>query len=398
MSPESSIPRVYLLAGRDRRVGNGHPWAYSNEIRMDAEAKALPPGGLASLHRVDGKPIGAGTFNPHALIAFRLFDRDARTAIDEGFFARRLRRALSLRQRLFAEPFYRLIHAEADGVPGLIVDRFGAAIVVQFNTAGTDALSAPVVAAVDAVLVPDVIVLRNDSPVRAGEGLASVVAVAKGTVDGPREVRENGLAFACDLVGGQKTGWYFDQRDNRAFVAPLAAGGRMLDAYCHSGGFALAAAAHGAAEVVGIDSSQPALALAAEAATTNGLADRCAFRRAQVFDELERLGIVGERFDVVVVDPPAFVKSRKDLATGLRGYRKLARLAAPLVAPGGVLFVASCSHNVDAASFAGEIVRGLAGAGRAGRILRAAGAGPDHPIHTHLPETAYLKALALQLD
>lgn len=398
MSPQSSMPRVYLLAGRDKRVGNGHPWAYSNEIRMDAEAKALPPGTRASLHRVDGKPIGVGTFNPHALIAFRLFDRDARTAVDKGFFAQRLRRAVALRERLFAEPFYRLIHAEADGVPGLIVDRFGPSVVVQLNTAGTDALAEAIVGAIDEVLAPDVIVLRNDSPARAGEGLASAVAVVKGAVDGPIEVREQGLVFAADPIGGQKTGWYFDQRDNRAFVARLAAGGRMLDAYCHSGGFALAAAARGAAEVVGIDSSQTALALAAQASAMNGFAGTCSFRRAQVFDELARLGAKAERFDVVVTDPPAFVKSRKDLATGLRGYRKLARLSATLVAPGGMLLAGSCSHNVEAASFATEVIRGLAGAGRSGRILRAAGAGPDHPIHTHLPETAYLKALAFQLD
>ncbi len=398
MSPQSSVPRVYLLAGRDKRVGNGHPWAYSNEIRMDAEAKALAAGTHASLHQVDGKPIGVGTFNPYALIAFRLFDRDARTAVDEGFFAQRLRRAVALRERLFAEPFYRLIHAEADGVPGLIVDRFGPSVVVQLNTAGTDALAGAIVGAIDEVLAPDVIVLRNDSPARTGEGLASAVEVVKGAVDGPIEVREQGLVFAADPIGGQKTGWYFDQRDNRAFAAPLAAGGRMLDAYCHSGGFALAAAARGAAEVVGINSSQTALALAAQASAMNGFAGTCSFRRAQVFDELARLGAKAERFDVVVTDPPAFVKSRKDLATGLRGYRKLARLSATLVAPGGVLFAASCSHNVEAASFAVEVIRGLAGAGRSGRILRAAGAGADHPIHTHLPETAYLKALALQLD
>ncbi len=397
-SPSSPLPRIYLLAGRDKRVGHGHPWAYSNEIRMDAEAKALPAGTLASLHRVDGKPLGVGGFNPHALIAFRLFDRDSAAAIDEGFFADRLRRALALRERLYPEPFYRLIHAEADGLPGLIVDRFSDAVVVQANTAASNALLAPVVDAIDAILAPRVIVLRNDSPARAGEGLGSSITLAKGRVDGPVEVRENGVVYSADLLAGQKTGWFFDQRDNRAFVAPLAAQGRMLDAYCHSGGFALAAARAGASAVVGIDSSQPALALAAGAAEAHGVGERCTFRRAQVFEALQAQVDAREHYGVVVADPPAFVKSRKDLGTGLRAYRKLTRLAAALVEPGGILFIASCSHNVEASAFAVEVVRGLAATDRSGRIIRAAGASADHPVHPNLPESAYLKSLTLHLD
>ncbi len=223
---------------------------------MDAEAKALPPGTIASLHRVDGKPMGVGSFSPHALIAFRVFDREAQCDLDAGFIEAKLRRALDLRRRLFAEPFYRLIHAEADGIPGLVVDRFGTAVVVQANTAGADALTDAVLAALDAVLAPETIVLRNDSPARANEGLARSVSLAKGRLEGPVEIRENGIVYAADLLAGQKTGWFFDQRDNRAFVAKLARGGRMLDAYCHSGGFAVAAVAAGADAVLGIDSSE----------------------------------------------------------------------------------------------------------------------------------------------
>lgn len=394
----SARPRIYLLPGRDKRIGYGHPWAYSNEVRMDAEAKALSPGTIATLHRVDGKPLGAGSFNPHALIAFRLFARNSERDLDAGFIEGRLRRALELRQRLFSEPYYRLIHAEADGLPGVVIDRFGKAVVVQANTAGADALTGIVVEALDAVLSPEVIVLRNDSPARTNEGLERSVTVAKGHLDGPVEVHEGGVVYAADLLAGQKTGWFFDQRDNRAFIAKLARGGRMLDAYCHSGGFAVAAAVAGAGGVLGIESSEPALALAAQAASANAVAERCSFRRAQVFEALEGLANGRERFLSVVADPPAFVKSRKDLATGLRGYRKLARLAASLVGPGGILFVASCSHNVEPAAFATEVVRGVGAAGRGGRIIRAAGASPDHPIHPHLPESAYLKTLTLHLD
>ncbi|MFO1157168.1 MAG: class I SAM-dependent methyltransferase, partial [Rhodospirillales bacterium] len=209
---------------------------------------------------------------------------------------------------------------------------------------------------------------------------------------------ESGLGFFADVLEGQKTGWFYDQRDSRAFVAPLSRGGALLDAYCYGGGFAVAAAVAGASAVVGIDSSEPALALARRAVEANGIAGRSTFRRAEVFGELERLGRLGERYRVVVADPPAFVRSKKELGSGLRGYRKLARLAAALVEPQGFLFVASCSHNVEPAALLAEVVRGAAAAGRSGRIIREAKAAADHPVHTHLPETAYLKSVLLQLD
>lgn len=397
--PPPSPPRVFLQPGRDRRVALGHPWVYSNEIRMDAATKALPPGTVATLHRVDGKALGSGTFNPHALIAYRLFDRDPQIELDEGFFVRRLRRALDLRETLFAKPFYRLVHAEADGIPGLVADRYGDVFVLQVNTAGMQVLLPALLAALNDVFSPAAVVYRNDARVRALEGLeerASDFAVADAVLT--VNVEENDLGFIADLASGQKTGWYYDQRDNRAFVAPLADGGRMLDSYCYGGGFAISAACRGAAEVVGIDSSQHALDLARKSADANGVGGKCAFIKAVAFSELERLDRSGERFRVVVADPPAFVKSRRDLNAGLRGYRKLTRLAAALVEPNGFLFIASCSHNVTAEAFSSEVARGLAATGRSGRIIRAGGAGPDHPVHPHLPETAYLKTLLLQVD
>jgi len=395
---QHTLPRVFLQTGHDRRIADGHPWAYSNEIRMDAEAKALPPGTLATLRRVDGKPMGVGSFNPHTLIAFRVFSPDALETVDQGFFAKRITRALALRQRLYAEPSYRLVHAEADGLPGLICDRFGDVLVLQVNTAGMQALLPTVLAAFERVLAPRAIVLRNDAPSRAIEGLPAEVSLAKGVVDGPIQVREGGNTFLADVLAGQKTGWFFDQRDSRAFVAALAAGGHMLDAYCYSGGFAVAAAHAGARGVIAIDSSEAALDLARRSADAAGVGAACEFRRTDVFDELARLAQFRERFRVVVADPPAFVKSRKDLGSGLRGYRKLARLCAPLVEPGGFLFVASCSHNVEPAALLNEVVHGVATADRRGRIIREARAGADHPVHTHLPETAYLKSVLLQLD
>jgi 23S rRNA (cytosine1962-C5)-methyltransferase len=391
-------PAVALVPGGHRRAEAGHPWIYSNEVAMDAAAKALPPGTLVTVRRADGRPFGVALFNPHTLIAARLLDRDAGRAIGRRFFARRLERALRLRERLYDKPSYRLVHAEADGLPGLIVDRFGGTLVVQLNAAGMDRLSALVIDALRDLLRPAAIVLRNDSPARSLEGLALETRVALGAVEGPVELEENGTVFLADVLGGQKTGWFFDQRDNRGFVAGLARGLKVLDLYCYSGGFSVAAACRGAAAVLGIDRSEPALALAAEAARRNGVGEQCEFRRGEVFAAAAALAAEGQRFDIVVADPPPFARAKRDLGPALRGYRKLARLAAQLTAPAGFLFLASCSHNVGPAEFAEAVRHGLADAGRAARILKSAGAAPDHPVHPALPESAYLKGLTLALD
>lgn len=391
-------PAIALLPGRHRRAESGHPWVYSNEIRMDAAAKALAPGSLVTVRRADERPLGVALFNPHTLLAARLLDRDWARPIGKRFFVRRLERALRLRQRLFQRPYYRLVHAEADGLPGLVVDRFGAALAVQANAAGIERLEPLVLEALREVAAPTAIVMRNDSAARGLEGLALETRVALGAVDGPVELDEDGTVFAADLLAGQKTGWFYDQRDNRGFVAGLAGGARVLDLYCYSGGFAVRAARAGAAAVLGLDSSAPALTLAAISAERNGVAAACEFRRGDVFLEAARLAAAGERFDIVVADPPAFARSKRDVPAALRGYRKLARLAAQLTAPGGFVFAASCSHNVGAAEFAEAVRRGLGDAGRGGRIVRAAGAAPDHPVHPDLPESAYLKALVLALD
>jgi 23S rRNA (cytosine1962-C5)-methyltransferase len=389
---------ITLLPGRQKRAEGGHPWIYSNEIAMEAATKALPPGGLVTVRKPDGKGLGVATFNAHPLVSARLLSRDATQKIDRIFLTRTLRRALALREKLFAEPSYRLVHAEADGLPGLVVDRFGTALVCQFNTAGMALLEADVLAALDELLRPEIIVLRNDSSARLAEGLTNEVRVAKGTVDGPIEFVENGARFRADLLGGQKTGWFFDQRANRRFMSALARDGRVLDLYTFAGGFAVQAALAGAREVVGIDRSEPALTLATEAARLNGVAERCAFRRAEAFAEMERLAQEDERFDVVIADPPAFIKAKKDVGAGLRGYRKLAHLAGALVAKGGFLFLASCSHNAELSAFAEAIRRGLADTGRNARILRTSGADSDHPVHPALPESAYLKAQIFLLD
>ncbi len=390
-------PLIRLNPGADRRVKAGAPWAFSNEVAMSAAARALPPGSVVRLEGDDGWRHGAWHFNPHSLIAARRLDADPAAAVDAGWFRARLASCLALRDRLFPAPFYRLVHAEADGLPGLVVDRYGDALAVQANTAGMDASLPAIVEALRDLLSPRVIVARNDSAVRKLEGLEDQVALLHGE-DGSATVEEGGLSFPVDLLGGQKTGWFFDQRPNRALVARLAEGRTVLDAFCHLGGFGLQAARAGASRVTLLDASQHALDLALAAARGAGLGARVAAQRADAMEALEAMAAQNTRFEVVVADPPAFAKSRKDIPAAMRGYAKLARLAAQVTAPGGVLFIASCSHHVGPADFAASVAEGLRRARRGARILASLGAGPDHPVHPGLPESAYLKGQLLALD
>ena len=387
-----------LLPRCHKRVVAGRPWIYSNEILMTDEVKALQPGTVTGVVSDAGEWLGQATVNPHALICGRIVTRDRDIAIDHEFLVARLDAAFRLRERLFDEPYYRLTNAEADGLPGVIIDRYGPAVSMQLNTAGADRLKDDLLQAIESVLSPATIVLRNDSAARSLEGLDGYCSVAKGSLDQPVQLCENGTFFLADLLQGQKTGWFYDQRMNRTFVASLAGGARLLDCYAHTGGFSIQAALQGATEAVVVDTSASALELASAAAKTNGVAERVQIHKADVFLDLVSRADADERFDIVVADPPSFVKSKRDLKSGSRGYRKLARLAARVVAPGGVLFIASCSHNVSIDLFNEQVVRGVADARRTGRILMKSGASPDHPLHPGLPESAYLKATTFQLD
>jgi 23S rRNA (cytosine1962-C5)-methyltransferase len=391
-------PQVQLLAGQDRRLRVGHPWVYSNELQMDQAARSLPAGETVCLLTADGRPLALAQFNPHSLIAARVVTRNKDATIDARFIERRLARALHLRERLYDRPFYRLVHAEADGLPGLIVDRYGDVLVCQLNSAGMARLEDAVLDALSSLLTPRAVVLRNDSPVRELEGLESEVRVARGGLEGRIELEENGVIFMADPLHGQKTGWYFDQQENQAFAARLGRGAQVLDLYSYGAGFSLAAAAAGAEQVLAIDRSELALELAKASAERSGLAEKLQVERKDAFTALEDLAAAKRRFGLVVADPPAFVRSKKELKPGLRGYRKLARAAATLVAEDGFLVIACCSHNVAADAFADEVRRGIRDAARGGRLLRQSGAGPDHPIHSALPESAYLKCLVYALD
>jgi 23S rRNA (cytosine1962-C5)-methyltransferase len=393
-----SHPTIRILPGHDKRLRGGGPWLYSNEVQMDRAAKEVPPGTVVRLVSHDGKAMALAQLNPHSLICARVLTRNTEAAIDARFLARRLERALALRTRLFEAPYYRLVHAEADGLPGLIADRYGDILVLQINTIGMSRLEAELLEAVEQVLAPQAILLRNDSAIRTLEGLPEEVRLVKGQVPARVELQEGGLPFLADLLQGQKTGWFYDQRPNRAFAARLARGQRVLDLYSYGGGFGLQALAGGAEEALLVDRAEAALALARASAERQGVAERCRVLRKEVFEACEELAAEKARFGLVIADPPAFVKSKKDLAVGLRGYRKLARQAATLVAEGGFLCLASCSHQVGEEDFGREVFAGIRAAGRGARLLYRGFAGPDHPVHPALPEGAYLKFHAYALD
>lgn len=390
-------PLLRLSRHQDRRLKTGYPWAFSNEIAIKPEHRAWPSGIPVRLEGDDGWRYGTFAFNPHSLIAARFLDRDPAAAIDAGWVQARLAAAAALRARLCDSPFHRLVHAEADRLPGLVIDRFGEVAVVQANAAAMDRLLPEVTAALTSLLPLRAVVARNDSTARAQEGLPQEVHMLYGDAAGV-EVDEAGVRFPIDLLEGQKTGFFFDQRPNRDRIASLASGARVLDVFCHTGAFGLRAAAAGATAVTLVDSSASALDRAQQAADGNGLSERVTVRRGDAFDVMAALAAAGERYDVVICDPPAFAKSRKDAEAGARGYHRMTRLAAPLVTPGGFLFVASCSHHVPVEAFASQVAMALQRARREARVLFTGGAGPDHPIHPNLPESAYLKAQLLQLS
>ncbi len=399
----SEIPPIRLHPGEERRLIAGHPWVYANEIGKPEEAASaggnpgpLAPGSLVRLVDSRDRPLGLAFYNPHSLIAARLITRDTGAVIDRRFWQRRLERALSWRQRLIGGEHYRLAHAEADGLPGCVIDRFGDVVVIQPNTAGMDGQLPLLAEALTNLLHPRAILAIADNPARRAEGLDPIDLRLRGEAPGEIEILENGLRFLADPGSGQKTGWFFDQRDNRALAARLAKDADVLDVYAYSGGFALQCLKAGAKSALALDRSAASLALAERSAALNGLGGLTA-RIGDAFAELAALAAEKRPFDLVLLDPPAFVKSRKDKAAGARAYRKLARLGAALVARHGLLMISSCSHHMTEADLLHETARGLGEAGRSGQWIYRGSAGPDHPIHPHLPESAYLKTLVFAI-
>lgn len=380
-----------------RAIRHGAPWVYDNELVTDRRTKGLAPGTIARLEDAEHQPLATVAVTPGSRIFARVLDRNPEAAIDRAWIADRIATALAHRAHLFDAPFYRLIHAEADGLPGVVIDRFGDTAVFQPNAAWADRL-AETFAEVLVEVVGVANVIKNASGRARGlEGLDDVSAVLAGANPGTVRVAMNGATYMADLEGGQKTGLYFDQRPNHAFAAALAKGGRVLDVFSHVGGFSLAALAGGAAEALAVDGSAPALALAEAGAEATGVADRFATRQGDAFATLEALAEEGEQFDMVVCDPPAFAPNKQALDAGLRAYERIARLATPLVRPGGYLVLCSCSHAADLAKFRTASTRGIGRGGGRAQLIHTGFAGADHPQHPLLAESGYLKALFYRL-
>ncbi|OWU85328.1 SAM-dependent methyltransferase [Oceanicola sp. 22II-s10i] len=395
----SPLPTVRLKPKANARaIRHGAPWVFDNELVLDRRTKALAPGSIALLEDAERQPLALVGFNPDSRIACRVLDRAEATGIDTEWFVERIGKALAMRERLFDAPFYRLIHAEGDGMPGVVIDRFGDACVVQPNAAWADALIGPLTDALVQVTGVSTVLKSASGRARSLEGLDDVDAVLVGAApEAAVAVPMNGATYMADLTGGQKTGLFYDQRPNHAFAQRFARGARVLDVFSHVGGFGLACLAGGAGSALAVDGSQPALDLAEEGARQSGLADRFATRRGDAFEVMTALAEAGESFDVVICDPPAFAPTKQALDAGLRAYERVARLAAGLVGEGGYLGLCSCSHAADLASFRQASTRGIGRAGRRGQLIHTGFAGPDHPMHPHLAETGYLKALFYRL-
>lgn len=395
----ADYPTVRLRPKADARaIRHGFPWVYADELVTDRRTQGMAPGTIALLEDDAQRPMGVVTVNPKSKIIARMLDRDPVAVIGRDWIAARMTRALALRERLFDAPFYRLIHAEADGLPGVIIDRFGDAAVIQPNAAWSEAMIGDLAAALQDVTGVSAIVKNGTGRARGLEGLAEETGLLAGALDGPVAVPMNGATYLADLLGGQKTGLFYDQRPNHAFAARLAKGARVLDVFSHVGGFSLAALAAGAESALAVDGSAPALGLAEGGARAMGMADRFATRKGDAFATMEALQSEGALYDLVICDPPAFAPAKPALEAGLRAYERVARLAAPLVAPGGYLVLCSCSHAADLTQFRNASARGIGRGGRRGQLLHTGFAGPDHPQLPQLAETAYLKALFFRLD
>jgi len=392
--PSESLPTIRLTPKANARaVRHGSPWVFDNELVLDRRTKNLTPGAIARLEDAERNFLALVGVNPNSRIFARVLDRDPDMAIDEAWFALRVKHALQHREMLYAEPFYRLIHAEADGLPGVIVDRFGDTLVIQPNAAWADALLAPLVAALKSVTGATTIVMNGSGRARTLEGLDEKLEVIDGAVEGVIPVSMNGATYMADLMGGQKTGLFFDQRDNHAFAQNLVKGKRVLDVFSHVGGFGLAALAAGAESVVCVDSSAPALELAEQGAAAMGVSDKFSARKGDAFDTMAALLAEGEKFDVVICDPPAFAPSKPALEKGLRAYERVAKMAAALVNDGGYLGLCSCSHAADLERFRNSCNRGIGRATRSAQLIHTGFAGADHPLMPQLAESGYLKGL-----
>ena len=386
-----SHPEIFLKKNEDKRLRQGHLWVFSNEVDTNrSPLEQFSAGDLVQVTSNEGKVLGTATINPKALICARLLSRKP-TACGSKFFKDRLTTALILREKLFSKPYYRLIFGESDGLPGLVIDRFGSVLTVQITTAGIEQRKEIVVQALVELLSPEAIILKNDTSQRQLEGLSQESEIVYGQLPDNLVIEENDTKFRIDILNGQKTGWFYDHRCSRAQARSLAKGLRVLDLFCYTGAWGIPAALGGASDVTCVDASESALALASENAGLNQVGDRMQFVRSDVFEFLKQARQENQLYDMIVLDPPALIKRKKDFKQGYEAYRRLNHLALQILSKNGLLISASCSYHLSRENLQ-EILRS------SGRhidrhlvFFAGGGQGPDHPIDPAIPETDYLK-------
>ena len=393
-----SLPSLRLKANADRRLRNGHLWVYSNEIDVAATPlHGFQAGDQAILEAAGGKTLGIVAMSPNNLICARLLSRDIKLPLDKSLLVHRLNVALSLRERLFDKPYYRLVYGDSDLLPGLVVDRFGDILVVQLASATMEHHKEDVIAALVQVIKPSGILFKNDSAARDAEGLERYVETVFGLVPEWVALEENGVKFEAPVIAGQKTGWFYDHRMNRARLAPYVKGKRVLDLYSYIGGWGIQAGAFGASEVFCVDASSFALDGVERNAALNGFAEKVTCMEGDVFEALKELKANEERFDVIVADPPAFIKRKKDLKNGEGAYRRLNEQAMRLLNKDGILVSASCSMHLPEDDLQNILLTSARHLDRNMQLLERGGQGPDHPVHPAIAETRYIKSITCRL-
>ncbi|MFA6468145.1 MAG: class I SAM-dependent rRNA methyltransferase [Bacteroidota bacterium] len=378
---------IILKKNEDRRLLGGHQWIFSNEIhRIVGEPTS---GSVVEILRSDGRSLGIGFYNPASLIAVR-FLSPVMEEINEEYFEKKIRAAYRLRKRLYPQSeTFRVVNGESDFLPGLVIDKYEHCLSVQTFSTGMDIRLEQICTAAESVFQPSGIVERNESPLRTLEGLPLRKGILRGTV-APSVIELNGIKFTVDILGGQKSGFFLDQRLNRTAIQPFVKNSTVLDCFCNEGGFGLYAAAFGASSVDSVDISEEAIAKAKENAELNNLTSMN-FHVADVFKFLAESVVAGKRWDVVILDPPSFTKSKKTVATAIKGYKEINQNGLKLVAPEGIFATASCSHHIDKDTFLNIVQESSVKVGRRIKLLYVTGAAPDHPTLPSMPETHYLK-------
>jgi len=387
------LPPLRLKKNEERRLKAGHLWIYSNEVDIEATPlKDFEPGTNVLIEDSRGHAIGTAYVNPHTLISARLVSRDPKYVLDKSLIKHRLNIALSLRELLFDKPFYRLVHGEGDNLPGLIIDRYDDVLVVQITTAGMDKQKLAISEALEKIIKPRAIVLRNDNSSRKTEQLDSYVETVMGELPDSVIVEENNTKFEIDVLSGQKTGWFYDHRMNRARMQHYVKDKRVLDVFSYIGGWGVQALTAGASDVMCIDASQTAIDKIHHNASLNGKETKLASVQGDAFEALKSLRQEREHFDVVITDPPAFIKRKKDFKEGLNAYRRINQMAMQVLNKGGYLISASCSYHLGSDQLRDTILKSSRHVDRNAQIIEQGHQGPDHPVHPAIPETDYLKA------